>query len=76
MKPVTPTAWPPHRVEKPQWTPLGRYRSIPDPGPTRIEVSIPPFIGGLPYDAVGPVAREHESASIALARLAVCLLNS
>lgn len=65
----TVTGWPPHHHEKLDWTPRGHYPNVSDHAPTRIEVSIPPMIGGLPYDPAGEVARAHESAEIAVARL-------
>ena len=61
--------WPQHQFEMRDWTPLGRYRNLSDRTPTRIEVAIPPLIGGLSYDPAGRVARAHESAVIAVARL-------
>jgi Fic family protein len=63
------TGWRQHHSETRDWTPLGRYRNISDETPTRIEVSIPPLISDLAYEPVGPVARAHESAVIAVARL-------
>ncbi|MBV8928197.1 MAG: Fic family protein [Mycobacteriaceae bacterium] len=64
-----PTAWPQPRSEVRDWTPLGRYRNLSDRTPTRIAVKIPPLISGLSYDPAGPLARAHESAVIAVARL-------
>ncbi|WP_306356263.1 MULTISPECIES: Fic family protein [unclassified Nocardia] len=61
--------WPSHRVEERAWNPPQRQGSRADRTLERIEVSIPPHIAGLEYDPVGAVARAHEAAVIAIARL-------
>jgi Fic family protein len=61
--------WPPHRAETRPWNPRHRQGSRADRTLTEIEVSIPPRIADLAYTATGPVARAHEDAVIAVARL-------
>lgn len=61
--------WPPHSRERRVWTPRQRQGSKADRTLAHIEVSIPPRIAGLHYDPAGAVARAHESATIAVARL-------
>ncbi|MFJ4657982.1 Fic family protein [Nocardia sp. NPDC088792] len=61
--------WPPHRVEERTWIPRQRQGSRADRTLDQIKVSIPPRISELDYDPTGPVARAHENALIAIARL-------
>lgn len=61
--------WPPHHHERRAWKPRQRQGSKADRTLTHVEVSIPPRIAGLHYDPTGTVARTHESAVIAVARL-------
>ncbi|MVU82285.1 Fic family protein [Nocardia sp. ET3-3] len=61
--------WPPHRREERSWTARQRQGSRADRTLDRITVSIPPMIAALDYDPTGTVARVHESALIAIARL-------
>ncbi|MET8429737.1 Fic family protein [Nocardia sp. NPDC004860] len=61
--------WPPHRSEERVWNPRERHGSRADRTLDRITVAIPPRIGQLDYDPTGPVARAHEAALIAIARL-------
>ncbi|MFI1920502.1 Fic family protein [Nocardia sp. NPDC020380] len=61
--------WPPHRVEERAWNPRQRQGSRADRTLDQIRVSIPPQISELDYDPTGPVARAHENALIAIARL-------
>ncbi|WP_280270964.1 Fic family protein [Nocardia wallacei] len=61
--------WPPHRTEERPWSPGRRQGSREDRTLERFSVSIPPAIADLRYDPVGPVARAHEAAVIAVARL-------
>ncbi|WP_433673428.1 Fic family protein [Nocardia sp. CA-136227] len=51
------------------WTSRRRQGSKADRTLDRIAVTIPPRIGQLDYDPTGPVARAHEAALIAIARL-------
>ncbi|QBS40360.1 Fic family protein [Nocardia sp. CS682] len=60
---------PPHRIEERAWNPRQRQGSRADRTLDRIAVAIPPLIGDLEYDTVGAVARAHEAAVIAIARL-------
>lgn len=61
--------WPPHRNEERIWNPHQRQGSRADRTLERITVAIPPRIGKLDYDPTGSVARTHEAALIAIARL-------
>ncbi|MBF6171804.1 Fic family protein [Nocardia blacklockiae] len=61
--------WPPHSTEERPWHPGRRQGSRDDRMLERISVSVPPSIADLSYDPVGPVARAHEAAVIAVARL-------
>ncbi|WP_067565363.1 Fic family protein [Nocardia acidivorans] len=61
--------WPPHRIEPRAWKPRQRQGSRADRTLEQVMVSIPPRIGDLDYDPTGPVARIHEAALIAIARL-------
>ncbi|WP_405498292.1 Fic family protein [Nocardia sp. NBC_00511] len=62
-------AWPTHQSEERTWNPRQRQGSRADRTLERIIVSIPPRIGELEYDPTGPLARAHEAAVIAIARL-------
>ncbi|WP_194834741.1 Fic family protein [Nocardia sp. XZ_19_369] len=61
--------WPSHRIEERAWNPRQRQGSRADRTLERIAVAIPPRIGDLAYDPTGSVARAHEAAIIAIARL-------
>ncbi|HEY5854502.1 MAG TPA: Fic family protein [Aldersonia sp.] len=61
--------WPAHRRESRTWNPRHRQGSRADRTLDRIEVSIPPSIGEFAYKTAGTVARTHEAAVIAVARL-------
>ncbi|MFF2085688.1 Fic family protein [Nocardia sp. NPDC058176] len=61
--------WPAHRIEEVDWAPHQRQGSRAERTLDRIAVSIPPRIADLDYDPTGPVARAHEAAVIAVARL-------
>lgn len=61
--------WPRHRIETRDWNPHHRQGSRADRTLTAVEVSIPPTIASLDCDLVGAVARAHEEAVIAVARL-------
>ncbi|NGP08788.1 Fic family protein [Rhodococcus sp. 14C212] len=61
--------WPPHRTETRDWNPRHRQGSRADRTLKTVDVSIPPRIGSLDCDLVGTVARAHEEAVIAVARL-------
>ncbi|MGV0700577.1 Fic family protein [Mycolicibacter sinensis] len=61
--------WPSHRTEQREWTPRGRQGTREDRTLKQIEVELPPMVGRLSYDPVGAVARAHEAALIAVARL-------
>ncbi|WP_067845833.1 Fic family protein [Nocardia lijiangensis] len=61
--------WPRHRREPREWIPRQRQGSRADRTLDGIEVSIPPRISDLDYVLAGPVARAHEDAVIAVARL-------
>lgn len=61
--------WPAHRRESRTWNPRHRQGSRADRTLDHIEVSIPPQIGALTYETSGSVARAHEAAIIAVARL-------
>ncbi len=61
--------WPPHRCETRDWNPRHRQGSRADRTLATVEVSIPPMIGALDCDLLGAVARAHEEAVIAIARL-------
>ncbi|WP_067565277.1 Fic family protein [Nocardia acidivorans] len=61
--------WPPHHNEDRIWNPHQRQGSRADRTLERITVAIPPRIGKLDYDPTGSVARTHEAALIAIARL-------
>ncbi|MDL9946920.1 Fic family protein [Gordonia sp. ABSL11-1] len=61
--------WPSCRVEERPWVSSGRAPSRADRLLRSIEVAIPPFIAGLPYEVTGTAARAHEAAVIAVARL-------
>ena len=61
--------WPAHRSELRNWTSRGRQGNRDDRTLREVEASVPPMIGPLPYDPVGGVARIHEAAVIAVARL-------
>ncbi|WP_342661651.1 hypothetical protein Rruber_05461 (plasmid) [Rhodococcus ruber] len=61
--------WPPHRTETRDWNPRHRQGSRADRTLNTIDASIPPRIGSLDCDLIGPVARAHEEAIIAVARL-------
>ncbi|WP_336084579.1 Fic family protein [Nocardia sp. SSK8] len=63
------TTWPEHQTEIRPWNPRHRQGSRADHTLDSIEVSIPPRIAGLAYEPVGAVARAHEAAVIAVARL-------
>ncbi|MFC9433409.1 Fic family protein [Nocardia sp. NPDC057030] len=62
-------SWPSHRIEERPWIPRHRQGSRADRTLDRIAVAVPPHIGDLDYDPAGPVARAHEAAVIAIARL-------
>jgi Fic family protein len=61
--------WPSCRIEDRAWNPRQRQGSRADRTLERIAVSIPAPIAALDYDATGTVARAHEAAVIAVARL-------
>ncbi|MDV6278348.1 Fic family protein [Rhodococcus erythropolis] len=61
--------WPPHRTATRDWNPRQRQGSRADRTLETVDVSIPPTIGALDCDLVGTVARTHEEAVIAVARL-------
>lgn len=61
--------WPSHRTEERAWKSRQRQGSRADRMLERIRVSIPPRIAELNYDPIGPAARAHEAALIAIARL-------
>ncbi len=61
--------WPAHRRERRAWHPRHRQGSRADRTLDHIEVAIPPLIGDLVYETSGTVARAHETAVIAVARL-------
>jgi len=61
--------WPAHRRERRDWNPRHRQGSRADRALEHIEVTLPPFIGTLTYEPSGVVARAHEAAIIAVARL-------
>ncbi|WP_433713846.1 Fic family protein [Nocardia sp. CA-084685] len=61
--------WPQHRQEERAWNPRQRQGSRADRTLDRITVSIPAPIADLQYDTIGAVARTHEAAVIAIARL-------
>lgn len=61
--------WPSHRAEDRAWKPRHRQGSRDDRTLERIVVAIPPRIADLDYDPTGKVARAHEDAVIAVARL-------
>ncbi|MFI6365750.1 Fic family protein [Nocardia sp. NPDC050630] len=61
--------WPQHRLEERAWNPRQRQGSRADRTLGRITVSIPAPIADLQYDTIGAVARTHEAAVIAIARL-------
>ncbi|MEV0334202.1 Fic family protein [Nocardia sp. NPDC050717] len=61
--------WPAHRIEKLPWQPRHRQGSRADRTLEQIAVTIPPRIADLDYDPTGKVARAHEDAVIAVARL-------
>lgn len=61
--------WPSSRVEERAWVARGRSGSRADRMLRTIDVSIPPRIADLQYDPTGRVARSHEAAVIAVARL-------
>lgn len=61
--------WPAHRAEEREWTPRTRQGSREDRTLKHIDVSLPPVIGNLSYDPVGDIARTHEAALMAVARL-------
>ncbi|MXP24381.1 Fic family protein [Gordonia sp. HNM0687] len=61
--------WPSSRVEERAWVARGRSGSRADRMLRTINVSIPPRIADLQYDPTGRVARSHEAAVIAVARL-------
>jgi len=61
--------WPPHRIEERPWSPHHRQGSKADRTLTHIVVTIPAHIAALEYDPTGSVARAHEAAIIAIARL-------
>lgn len=62
-------SWPAHCVEVRDWVSLGRQGNRDDRTLSRIEVAVPPLIAGLTSDLSGEVARVHEAALIAVARL-------
>ncbi|WP_330249320.1 Fic family protein [Nocardia sp. NBC_00565] len=62
-------SWPSHRTEACAWNPRNRQGSRADRTLARVEVSIPPYIADLDYAPAGTVARAHEDAVIAVARL-------
>ncbi|MGO4616901.1 Fic family protein [Nocardia sp. 2YAB30] len=62
-------SWPSHRVETRLWNPRHRQGSRADRTLEHIELSIPPRIAALDYTPAGAVARAHEDAVIAVARL-------
>ncbi|MEU2030993.1 Fic family protein [Nocardia amamiensis] len=62
-------SWPPHDAETRPWSPRHRQGARADRTLSEIEVSIPPRIADLPYTLSGAVARAHEDAVIAVARL-------
>ncbi|EME66624.1 hypothetical protein G352_04041 [Rhodococcus ruber BKS 20-38] len=61
--------WPPHRTETRDWNPRHRQGSRADRTLEAVEVSVPPMIAALDCDLTGAVARTHEEAVIAVARL-------
>ncbi|TQC39973.1 Fic family protein [Rhodococcus sp. WS4] len=61
--------WPAHCTETRDWNPRHRQGSRADRTLETVEVMIPPMIGSLGCDLVGGVARAHEEAVIAVARL-------
>ncbi|MFE6922551.1 Fic family protein [Nocardia sp. NPDC057663] len=61
--------WPKHRIEERAWAPRHRQGSRDDRTLERIAVAIPPRIADLDCDPTGKVARAHENAVIAVARL-------
>lgn len=61
--------WPAHRTETRAWTPRQRQGSRADRTLKSIDVAIPPRIAAFDYQAAGAVARAHEDAVIAVARL-------
>ncbi|RIT36772.1 Fic family protein [Mycobacteroides abscessus] len=61
--------WPAHRFEDRPWKPVGRQGSRADRTLTNITVAIPPRLAALDYEPTGSVARRHETALIAIARL-------
>ncbi|MEE4025083.1 Fic family protein [Gordonia sp. PKS22-38] len=61
--------WPGIRTEERAWVPRGHSGSRADRMLRTIEVAVPPMIADLPYDPIGSVARSHEKAVIAVARL-------
>ncbi|WP_373864827.1 Fic family protein [Nocardia pseudovaccinii] len=61
--------WPSCRIEDQAWNSRQRRGSRADRTLERIAVSIPARIAALDYDATGAVARAHEAAVIAVARL-------
>ncbi|MGV9714287.1 Fic family protein [Gordonia sp. NPDC003424] len=62
-------SWPSCENETHPWRPSGRAGSRDDRMMNSVEVSVPPMIAHLNYDPTGSVARAHESAVIAVARL-------
>lgn len=61
--------WPAHQTEEREWTSRARQGNREDRTLKHIDVSLSPVIGNLSYDPVGDVARTHEAALIAVARL-------
>lgn len=61
--------WPAYRTQQRNWAPRARQGTREDRTLKQIEVALPPMIGDLSYDPVGSVARVHEAALIAVARL-------
>lgn len=61
--------WPAHQVEQREWAPRTRQGNRDDRMLKQIEVTLPPTIANLNYDPVGTVARAHEAALVAVARL-------
>ncbi len=61
--------WLTHQRESRPWVPRQRQGSRADRTLERVVVSIPPRIGDLDYETAGSVARAHDDALIAVARL-------
>lgn len=61
--------WPTHQREGRPWVPRQRQGSRADRMLAHVDVSIPPRIADLDYETSGSVARAHDEALIAVARL-------